>query len=240
MPLSWNEIKNRSSIWKDLLSLFYPHICAACGRNTPPHGHVVCVSCLYKLPKTNFHLHKENPFTERFWGRLSLQAGAAQFFFTKGSRTQQLIHQLKYKNKQEIGVQMGKLYGAQLRESQLFRQVDAIVPVPLHPKKEWSRGYNQSALFAQGLSETLGKPLLNRALQRSTYAESQTQKSREERLDNIARAFVIGDAGALRGKHILLVDDVLTTGATLEACGLRLLDVPGVQLSMATMAITMD
>ena len=235
-----NILHPTSSIWKDLLSLFYPHICAACGRNTPPRGQVVCVSCLYKLPKTNFHLHKENPFTERFWGRLPLEAGAALFFFAKGSRTQQLIHRLKYKNKREIGIQMGKLYGAELRESPLFSRVDVIVPVPLHPKKEWARGYNQSALFAQGLSETLQKPWLHNGLQRKVYADSQTQKSREERLDNISQAFTIGDMEAIRGKHVLLVDDVLTTGATLEACGLRLLEAADVQLSMATLAITMD
>ncbi len=227
-----------TNLWKDLLALFYPHLCAACGEKTPPRGEVVCVSCLYKLPKTHFHLQKDNPFTQRFWGRLPLEAGAALFFFAQGSRTQELIHRLKYKNRREIGIQMGKLYGSELREAEGFRQIDLIVPVPLHPKKEWTRGYNQSALFAQGLSESLNKPWLPKGLQRRSYAESQTQKSRMERLENIAQAFTVGDNKALQGKHILLVDDVLTTGATLEACGLCLLEVPDVRLSMATLAIT--
>ncbi len=233
-------MKAQFTLLKDLLSLFYPHLCAACGERTPPRGQVVCVSCLYKLPKTNFHLHKENLFTERFWGRLPLEAGASFFYFNKGSRVQQLIHRLKYKNKQEIGVQMGRLYGQELLQSSIFNQVDLIVPVPLHPKKEWARGYNQSALIARGLSESMNKPWLQKGLQRRVHAESQTRKSREERLDNISRAFSIGDADALRGKHVLLVDDVLTTGATLEACGLCLLEVPDVRLSMATLAMTMD
>lgn len=227
-------------IWTDLISLFYPNLCAACGEQAPPHGEVICISCLYKLPKTGFHLQKENAFTARFWGRLPLETGAALFFFAKGSRTQELIHRLKYKNRQEIGVQMGKLYGTELQESEEFRQVDLIVPVPLHPKKEWARGYNQSALFARGLSESLKKPWLRNGLQRKVYAESQTQKSRTERLENIAQAFSVGDVAAIQGKHVLLVDDVLTTGATLEACGLRLLEVPEVRISMATLAITME
>ena len=229
-----------SSIWKDLTSLFYPQVCMACGEQPAPKGEVVCVSCLYKLPKTNFHLQKENAFTERFWGRLPVEAGAALFFFTKSSRTQQLIHRLKYKGKRDIGIQMGKLYGETLRESALFGKVDVIVPVPLHPKKEQVRGYNQSAVFAKGLSQGMHKPWLSKGLVRTLHAESQTQKSRAERLDNIAQAFATGHADDLRGKHILLVDDVLTTGATLEACGLCLLAIPDVKLSMATLAITMD
>ena len=221
----------------NLLGLFYPNLCLACGRNLLPNQEGLCISCRYKLPKTGFHLETENDFTERFWGRVPLQAGAAFLYFTKGGRSQRLIHHLKYEGKREIGVYLGQLYGRSLSEAPVFRETGLILPVPLHPHKQHQRGYNQSALFARGLSETMGIPWLPDGLKRMEYTATQTKKSRLERFDNVEKAFVVPQPEKIENQHVLLVDDVITTGATLEACALRILGIRGTKVSMATIAI---
>lgn len=223
----------------DFVGLFYPQLCLACGKNLPSDGSktVICVSCEYHLPKTNFHRRAaDNPFVTRFWGRLPLSAAGALYHFGQGTRAQTLIHGLKYEGKREVGLLLGKMYGSDLTESDQFRTIDSIVPVPLHPKREKIRGYNQSDLFAEGLSETMGKPWWKDVLQRKKMADSQTRKGAAERLENVATTFEATDIERLRGKHILLVDDVVTTGATLESCALALMQVPDIQISMATIA----
>jgi ComF family protein len=192
------------------------------------------------LPKTKQHEQKENAFTEIFWGRVPLATGAAQYYFSKSGRVQRLIHQLKYEHKPEIGHQLGMLFGRQLREQDHFKDIDAIVPVPLHPRKQHQRGYNQAAAFGAGLAESMGIPQYAYALERPEYAESQTRKSRQERLENAQTAFRVKKPLLIEGKHILLVDDVLTTGATLEACASQLLAVPDTKVSMATIAMASD
>ncbi len=224
-------------IFEDLLALFYPNLCLACRETQPAKQDVVCTSCQFKLPKTDFHLEKDNDLTARFWGRLPLESGAALYHFVKGGRVQALLHQLKYNGKQEIGIKLGQRYGSQLRDSPFFKDIDVILPVPLHPKKELKRGYNQSALFAKGISDTMGKPWIKEGLIRKAFTETQTQKSRMERLENVMAVFEVNKTAGLAGKHILLVDDVITTGATLEACGLQLLSLPNTKLSIATIAI---
>ncbi len=225
------------TVFQDLIGLLYPNLCLACSEEPPVQHEVICVKCQLNLPKTNFHLEKDNPFTERFWGRISLESGAALYHFVKGGRVQELLHRLKYEGKREIGIKLGEWYGQQLLESIHFKNVDLIVPVPLHPRKERLRGYNQAAMFAQGIASTMGKIWLKDGLLRQIFTETQTQKSRDERLKNVAEVFAIGNVKKLENKHILLVDDVMTTGATMEACGLKLLAVPGTKLSMATLAI---
>ena len=225
------------SYLNDLVSLLYPNLCLACSDHTPARGEIICLRCQHKLPRTNFHLEQENPFTERFWGRISIENGAALYHFIKGGRVQELIHRLKYLGKREIGIRLGQWYGEQLKQSEQFKTIDLIVPVPLHPKKERLRGYNQSALFAMGISEAMGKPWMKNALTRKAFTETQTHKSRTERLENVLEVFAVNDLKGMEGKHILLVDDVMTTGATLEACGMRILEIPGTKLSMATIAI---
>jgi ComF family protein len=228
-----------STSWlEDLLSLLYPNLCPACGESPPMPKDIICLQCERKLPQTQFHLEKENAFTERFWGRLQLNSGAAMLHFVKGGRTQRLIHQLKYKGRKDIGVELGKRYGRKLKKSPLFLSVDLIVPVPLHTRKFRLRGYNQAATFAEGLSESMEIPMLEDGLKRISYARSQTEKSRIERLENVMSAFEISAPKKLSGKHILLVDDVLTTGATLESCGIKILDLEDTKLSMATIGIS--
>lgn len=221
----------------NLSGLFYPNLCLACSHNLPPRQESICLNCQYKLPKTGFHQQVENRFTERFWGRVHLQAGAALYYFNKGGRTQRLIHSLKYEGKRQIGVKLGQIYGYELKEAPVFREASLILPVPLHPRKERQRGYNQSACFAQGLAQSMGIPWLKDGLKRLEFTATQTKKNRLERFDNVSAAFVAPRPKQLEGQHILLVDDVITTGATLEACALRLLELPGTKVSMATIAI---
>jgi ComF family protein len=224
-------------VFDNLIGLLYPKLCLACREELPPYGEIICLRCQLHLPKTGFHLQQDNAFAERFWGRIPIVSGAALYHFVKGGRVQELLHQLKYEGKREVGLQLGQWYGRQLLESPIFKKVDIIVPVPLHPRKERLRGYNQAAVFAQGLSETMEKPWLKDGLLRHVFTETQTHKSRAERLENVQEVFAVSNAKKLEGKHILLVDDVMTTGATLEACGAKLLAVPETKLSMATIAI---
>lgn len=221
----------------DLFSLLYPRLCLGCGQDLPPYSQTFCTRCVLALPETGFQLQKENAFTDRFWGRLDLEAGAAMLYFRKHGLTQRLMHGLKYQGKKEVGVELGRRFGQKLKDSPCFKGLDGIVAVPLHPKKERWRGYNQSDCFARGLSESLEIPHWKTALQRTVETESQTTKSRFERLENMQQAFHAPHPKLLRGKHILLVDDVLTTGATLEACALKLLEIPETRVSMATIAI---
>jgi ComF family protein len=223
--------------WLDaFFCLLYPNLCLACGKSLPVKQNHICINCQYKLPETAFYKHRENAFTERFWGRIDLVSAASLYHFSKGGRVQQLIHHLKYEGKKEIGIRLGQLYGFQLNSTELFSDIDMIVPVPLHPKKKHFRGYNQSAMFAKGLSESMKKPWRN-ALKRVAHSTTQTQKGRMERFENVENAFSVNDPQSLAGKHILLVDDVITTGATLEACALKLLAISEVKISMATIAI---
>jgi ComF family protein len=160
------------------------------------------------------------------------------YYFTRKSPIQRALHQLKYRNKPDIGVKLGRIFGRQLATSAAFQSIDAIIPVPLHPKREHLRGYNQSARFAAGLSDAWnGIPVYNDAVVRNLHTSTQTSKSRSARFENVGGIFSIRKPGRLEGKHILLVDDVLTTGATLEMCGEMILQVPGTRLSMATIAI---
>ena len=219
------------------LQLFYPNLCLACGNELPHGKEIICISCQYYLPKTNFHKEKENPFTERFWGRVNIESAAALYFFTKGGRTQELIHNLKYHGKKEIGIKVGEVYGAMLKKSPHFQSVDCIIPVPLHPKKERIRGFNQSAVFAQGLSKSMEIPFHNNVLIRNTNTKTQTKKSRLDRVANVGDKFQIKHPQKVLGKHVLIVDDVVTTGATLEACAVNFEGLDWVKVSLVTMAI---
>ncbi len=226
-----------SELLAPFLHLFFPSLCYLCEERKPLRGHRLCGRCLALLPRTNFHLWEDNPFAERFWGRIPLYAGAACFFFRKGGLARKLVHRLKYEGRKELGIWVGREYGSELREAPVFSEVDCILPVPLHRHKLLQRGFNQSACFAEGLAESMGIPWHKGLLVRNTYTQTQTRKSQIERLKNVSEAFAVRHPEKLENQHLLLVDDVLTTGATLEACALALLKVPGVKISMATIAL---
>lgn len=223
-------------LWSDFVSLFFPALCYSCGETLFKNENSICTHCQYHLPKTNFHLSNDNPVAKIFWGRINLVAAAAYFFFIKGGRVQQLIHELKYKGAKQVAFDIGKLYGHELKAASNFQDIDLIIPVPLHKKKLRKRGYNQSAYFAQGLSETMHASTQTDILFRSAASETQTKKSRFTRWKNVENVFYIKNEQLLFNKHILLVDDVVTTGATLEACAHVLLKIEGVKVSVATIA----
>lgn len=197
---------------------------------------VICYQCLFHLPKTGFHHHAENPISRLFWGRVNLHSASSYLFFSKGGNVQHLMHLLKYKGHQETGIYLGELYGKELAESSLFNSAEVIMPVPLHPNKQRIRGYNQSEKIANGLSKSMGIPYQGNNLSKIEHTESQTKKTRYERWQNVKDAFSVNEPEKIEGKHILLVDDVLTTGATIEACATKLLQVPETRVSVVTLA----
>ena len=170
-----------------------------------------------------------------FWGRLPLREASAQYYFTKESMMQHLMHELKYKGNKELGIYLGNLMGLALKQTNRFSTIDALIPLPLFPSKEKKRGYNQAAVLCYGISEIIGKPVLENVVIRTTHTETQTRKNRVARWQNMEGRFLLKDPSKLENKHVLLVDDVITTGASLEACGKEILKAGGVGLSICTL-----
>lgn len=220
----------------DVLHLFFPNTCYACGESLIEQEEVVCTSCYFKLPKTGFHLHHENMISQIFWGRANIHSATSFLFFNKGGGVQRLMHALKYKGHKEVGVFMGRLFGESLKESAFFNTADMIVPVPLHPKKQYKRGFNQSEVIAKGLQASFEIPVSINNLVRQSHTSSQTKKARYTRWENVKGVFVVTDTDEFKGKHLIVVDDVLTTGATMEACIAPLLEISDTKVSVATLA----
>ena len=221
----------------DLINLMFPNLCVVCGTNLLKNEHQLCLSCLHDIPKTNYHLIKDNPIEKRFWGKVPVYNATSYFFFQKGSSFQKLLHILKYKGNKEIGELMGKYAAIDLLDSPDFTSIDLIIPVPLHPKKYKIRGYNQSEWIGKGISTILDKPQDISTLVRIRENATQTKKTVYERFENTEGIFELRDKTILEGKHVLLVDDVLTTGSTLEACVKALLETKGIKVSIFTLAV---
>lgn len=222
----------------DFLHLLFPHICTGCGSDVLEDKEQLCLKCFSELTSTEFFDHADNPVEQTFYGRLAVRNAAAGYFFTKDSLLQHLLIQLKYRNNKDIGVYMGRLLGRMLLQSDRFKDVDAMIPLPLNPRREKKRGYNQATAICQGISEVWEKPIIEKNVIRKVFTETQTQKGRISRWQNMDGVFAISEPTDLQGKHLLLVDDVVTTGATLEACGNEILKVPNTTLSIATLAYT--
>jgi ComF family protein len=225
-------------IKESVLHLVFPHVCEGCGSDGLDENNMLCLHCLDTLPATAFHLHSNNPIEKLFWGRLPVTNATAQYYYTKESLMQRIIHAFKYRGNKELGLYLGNLMGRQLKESNRYLHIDAIVPLPLFPSKERRRGFNQSAVLCEGIATQLMKPVWHDVLIRTSFTETQTKKNRIERWKNIEGRFELIEKEKLQGKHILLVDDIITTGATLEACGRELLSADNIQLSIATLCFS--
>jgi ComF family protein len=221
---------------RDLLSLFYPELCPSCSNLLSRDEKTICLSCRFLMPKTGYETVADNPVARMFWGRVRLNAVSACYFFVKKGRVQPLIHELKYKSNKKAGHFLGVEMAKQIIQSPLYEGVDFIVPVPLHPKKIKLRGYNQSEIIADGMTEVMKAPMNKDVLVREVATSSQTRKSREARWQNVKDIFVLKETELFEGKHILLIDDVITTGSTIEACANTLLKVKGIKVSVAAAA----
>jgi ComF family protein len=229
--------KTINTLLQDFVGLFFPRVCLACDSLLPYGEPFLCLDCQAHLPQADFHLEKNNPFSEKLRDRVNIDSCAALFLFTKKSKTQHLIHRIKYEDKKEAAFELGRILGQKLMESPHFQALDYIIPVPMHPRKEILRGYNQAKVFAEGLSDTMQIPLETSILIKTKMTDSQTRKTRRERMKNIEDVFAVKTPSVLVGKNILIVDDVMTTGATLEACAQAILEkTSDVKLSFATIA----
>ncbi|MBS1682309.1 MAG: ComF family protein [Bacteroidetes bacterium] len=220
----------------DFISLFFPQTCMGCSLGLAKGEEILCTKCILELPLTHFSSFEENPVKERFIGRLPIKQAWALLRYRKSGVVQQLLHQLKYKNYPEIGLRLGKLAGEDYLNNNGHAAFDFIVPVPLHAARLRNRGYNQSTKFAKGIASALKIPVDEKLLFRRSNTNTQTTKTREERWENVQHAFEVTGQNKVEGKRILLVDDVVTTGATLEACGEKLIKAGCKELSIACIA----
>ena len=219
-----------------VMHLFYPHVCKGCGSDILEDENLLCLHCINTLPHTNFAQHANNPVEKIFWGRLQLTSAMSEFYFAKGTVIQHLVHEFKYKGNKDVGMYLGAMMGSSFVSNSRISNIDALVPLPLYADKEHKRGFNQSAILCNGISEVMNIPVITGNVIRKRFTHTQTKKHRAERWENVQGSFEISNSSQLNGKHILLVDDVVTTGATLEACGREILNINDVRLSVATLA----
>ncbi|MDT0677733.1 ComF family protein [Autumnicola musiva] len=221
-----------------MANLFYPETCSCCNGELSKHENTVCTGCIHDLPLTNYHLTPDNPVTKTFYGRASIENGTSLLFFRKKGMVQNLIHNLKYRGHEEVGSFLGNWMGSLLQENASFQDIDAVVPVPLHKRKLKTRGYNQVEQFARKIALKLDAQYLENVLVKRSPTGTQTLKNRLSRWGNMEEIFLLQNTELLENKHVLLVDDIITTGATLEACTNKLKQINGVRVSIATMAFT--
>ena len=224
-------------MFKSLIHLFFPPVCAGCKTVLFTHENVICTKCRHEIPLTQHHLNSENEAFKKFYGRIPVEHVSALLYFHKKGIVQELIHQLKYRGQEAIGTVLGEWYAEELKSHQLLQNIDAIIPVPLHPKKLRERGYNQVAEFGNALAESLHIPINNAILFRQVYSKTQSQKNRLGRTEGIDTIFDVKFTEGDHKKHFLLIDDVITTGATLEVCAKALLKIPGAKISIVCMAM---
>jgi len=221
---------------QDFLALIYPRNCVACGNSLFKHEEQVCNYCYTHLPKSNFHKQPRNPVDALFYGRTPLLLASSFYVFQKKGSIQKVLHAIKYKHNKDLAVLVGKWYAEDLKTNNIISKADFIIPVPLHSKKFKIRGYNQSEEFARGLSEGLKITLNTSVLQRTEFTETQTKKSKYERWENVEDVFELIAPETFKNKHVVLVDDVITTGATIEACCQLLQQIEGIQVSVLSIA----
>jgi len=224
-------------IINDFFNLIYPNICVICDEKLVTGEQMFCTNCLSDIPKTNFDDIRNNPVAELFWGRAKLEGAISLFYFNSGSKYRKLLHKLKYSGQKDIGIKLGRMLGDCISKTPLSL-VDVILPVPLHPKRLRTRGYNQSEYIADGIAQVIDKPVLNEIMERKIFNVSQTGKGRLDRWTNVEGIFNVKNPYVLIKKHVLLVDDIVTTGSTLEACAISLLNAADCTVSVSTLAVT--
>ncbi len=220
-----------------LADLLFPRICPVCGEILNRRERGLCLGCYCDLPLTFFWNWRDNPAEQLFWGRLYTEACASLIFYREDCPYKAIIHDFKYNSRRDLGDYLSSLLAQKLITSGRFSEIDLIVPVPLHWYKRWKRGFNQSQIIANSLSRILGIPVANNVLKRKRFTSTQTRKTHDQRWRNVCGAFELKNIESIAGKHILLVDDVLTTGATLDACGNIILALDGCKVSIATLAL---
>lgn len=225
-----------TSLLSPLVHLFYPHCCELCGTDLHQTDELLCLRCLQALPATHFYRYPGNPVARIFNGRVVIQQATAAYYYSQSSGIQQLIHQFKYRQRSDIATWLGKQIGYQLQDSSWISDIDLLAPVPLFPRKEKLRGYNQATLLANGIAQVIPLPVYPATLSRQQYTATQTKKGRTDRWQNVAAAFKTS-GNLTTGSHVLLIDDVITTGATTEACCLALQEA-GARVSVCCLAYT--
>ncbi|MFN0082593.1 MAG: ComF family protein [Ferruginibacter sp.] len=224
------------TLLKTAAHLFYPHLCIGCGSDLLPDHELLCLRCINDLPHTEFEKYPNNPIERIFIGRLPIVAATSGFYFSKGELVQNLIHDLKYKGNKDAGIYLSEMMGNSMVSTDRFKNIDYLIPLPLFAEKEYKRGFNQADIVCNGLSNTMNIPVLTKNVVRIRFTETQTKKHRTERWDNVFDSFKVTDKSILENKHILLVDDVITTGATLDACAQVINQIKGIKISIATLA----
>ena len=219
----------------DFTGIFYPPLCSACGEVLMQNEKVLCLSCMADLPRTGFHNDPENEVAKMFWGRVNIKNATAFMVFVKESRYRQILHDIKYRGNYEAAAELGRMFGNELISSP-FSAADVIIPVPLHAAKQRKRGYNQSAIIAEGMTKSLNMPVEAKLIKRLVNTGTQTSRTRYERWENVKGTFEVTSPEKLVNRHVLLVDDVITTGSTFEACASAIIAIPGTQVSVAALA----
>ena len=225
------------SIWTDLWKLFFPQCCLVYGKTLLEGEEYLCFHCLSNAPRTHLHLQKDNAMEKELWGKFPLERASAYLYYSKGGDVKKILSDLKYHGNADLGCFLGRCMTREILSSGFFRGVDGIIPVPLHPRKQKIRGYNQSLMLANGISSITNIPVWDDLLVRTQYTQSQTRKGSYERWLNVKDIFECTSPERLVGKHVLLVDDVFTTGATLVACADAFPQIPGLRFSVLTLAL---
>lgn len=229
----------KTSFWTKLFDLIAPRTCAICGRRLSPNEEVICAICHLHLPRTHHELSAtDNPMARLFWGLMPIERAAALFYFEPHSETARLIYSLKYNHQPEIGSAMGSITARLFASHDFFDGIDAIVPIPITRSRRWKRGYNQSEEIAKGISSVTHLPIYSKVVVRAHFTESQSHKNAMERKDNVEGAFKLVDASKIENKHLLIVDDIVTTGATVTACAQQLCQQKNVRLSILSLGLT--
>ena len=225
------------SFWHRLLDLISPRLCVVCGRRLSATEEILCTPCNFHLPRTGFHRDAyDNELARLFWHQIPIERATAFFYHEPHAATANIVYNLKYRNHPEIGEVMGRMMAREILPSGFFDDIDGIVPIPLAPARQRQRGYNQSQMLAEGINSVTQLPIYNKVVRRTVFEGSQTQRGRWERNENVEHVFRLTDATAANGRHLLLVDDVVTTGATILACARELASAGNVKISILSLA----